>query len=98
MGEAIFQFLFKYPPVAYSRGHLTLASSWPWWLLLPAVLLIAAALGFYLWRHRPGLPVRTRILVWALQSATLAILLLLLWRPSLIVAMQVPQQNVVAIL
>ncbi len=98
MGEAIFRFLFKYPPVAYSRGRLALASGWPAWLLLIAIAALTAAVGHYLWRRHRNLPVKIRGLVWGLQSAALAILLLLLWRPALIVATQVPQQNVVAIL
>ena len=98
MGEAIFRFLFKYPPVAFQRGHLALASGWPWWLLPVAVAAITAAVGHFLWRWHPNLSVRTRGLVWGLQSAVLAILLLMLWRPSLVVSTQIPQQNVVAIL
>ena len=98
MGEAIFRFFFKYPPIAYSRGRLGLSSEWPAWSLLLAVLLVAAGVGLYLWRGRPQLPVRTRLLVGGLQSLTLAILLLLLWRPVLVLSTLVPQQNVLPIL
>ncbi|MBI4465549.1 MAG: hypothetical protein HY647_12665 [Acidobacteria bacterium] len=98
MWEAIFQFLFKYPPVAYSRGRLTLASAWPAWILALAVLLVIAAVGLYLWRRRPPLSLRAGVWVGCLQSLTLAIVLLLLWRPSLVVSTLVPQQNVLAVL
>ena len=98
MGEAIFRFLFKYPPVAFSQGRIALVSSWPVWVLLLAVVLAAALLGLYLWRLRPALPARARVLVWGLQSIALAILLTLLWKPSLILSTLVPQQNVLAIL
>ena len=98
MGEAIFRFLFKYPPIAFSQGRLALASSWPVWVLLAAILLVAVLLGLYLRRLRSALPTRARVLVWGLQSVALAILLVLLWRPSLILSTLVPQQNVLAVL
>ena len=98
MWEAIFKFLFKYPPVAYSRGRLTLASGWPGWALGVVILLAAAVVGLYLWKLRPRLSPRQRLLVGSLQSLTLAVLLLLLWRPSLVVSMVVPQRNMLAVL
>ena len=98
MVDAIFRFLFKYPAIAYSRGQLTLASGWPGWVLALAIVLGAALVGVYLWRLRPRPSLRHLALVWGLQSLTLAILLLLLWRPSLILSTILPQQNVVAVL
>src|SRR5580692_8145371 len=98
MAEAIFQFLFKYPSVAFERGHLALASRWPAWVLIVLIILVVAAIGHYLWHREPKLPLRMRAIVWALQSVTIAILLVLLWRPSLVVSMQVPQQNIVAVM
>ena len=97
MWEAVFQFLFKYPSVAYSRGRLTLASDWPGWTLVAAIVVVAAAVSLYLWRRKPELSARTRLVVGCCQSLTLAILLLLLWRPSLVVSTLVPQQNVLAV-
>src|SRR3972149_6219887 len=98
MGEAIFRFFFKYPPVAYSRGRLALASAWPGWVLALAIVLAAALVALYLWRLRPRPPLRHLLAVWGLQSLTLAILLLLLWRPSLVLSTLLPQRNVVAVL
>ena len=98
MLDAIFRFFFRYPPIAYSRGRLALASGWPAWVLVAAILLGAILVGWYLWRLRPRPPLRHGALVWALQSLTLAILLVLLWRPSLVLSTILPQQNVVAVL
>jgi uncharacterized membrane protein len=98
MGQAIFRFLFKYPPVAFSRGRLAFASSLPAWLVVAAIVLVTAAVGHFLWRRHPNLPKQIRLLVWGLQAGALAVLLLMVARPSLIVSLQVPQQNVVAIL
>jgi len=98
MGETVFGFLFKYPPAAFAQGRLTLASGWPVWVLLAAVAAAALAVGFYLHRRKPGVPLPYRALVWGLQSAALAILLLLLWQPALVVSTLVPRQNVLALL
>ena len=98
MGEAIFRFLFKYPPIAYSRERFALASGWPGWVLVLAMAVGAALIGLYLWRLRPRPSLRQGGLVWGLQSLTLALLLLLLWRPSLVLSTLLPQQNVVAVL
>jgi hypothetical protein len=98
MGEAIFRFLFKYPPVAFERGRIALTSGWPAWLLVVLIIAAAAAAGWYLLQQHARLSRRDLIFVWAAQSLTLAILLLLLWRPSLILSSLVPQRNVLAVL
>ncbi|MSO20511.1 MAG: hypothetical protein EXQ56_08615 [Acidobacteria bacterium] len=98
MGEAIFRFLFKYPPIAFERGRVTLASGWPVWLLIILALGGAAALGYFLWRQKSRLPLTSKLMVWGAQSITLAILLLLLWRPALVLSSLVPQRNVLAVL
>ena len=98
MFEAIFQFLFKYPSVAYERGQVALASGWPGWVLGVGIALSAAAVGVYLWRMGPKLPRWQGAIVWGLQSLVLAILLTLLWLPTLVLQTVLPQQNVVAVL
>src|SRR3972149_6693201 len=98
MLESIFRFFFKYPAVAYSRGQLTLASGWPAWVLVAAIVVGAALVGVYLWRLKPRPSLPHGALVWGVEFLTLAILLLLLWRPSLILSTVLPQQNVVAVL
>jgi hypothetical protein len=98
MWDAIFQFLFKYPPVAFERGRLALSSGWPVWALGIAIALAAALAGVYLARQRPRLTTPGKLFVWGSQSLTLAILLVLLWRPSLVLSTLVPQRNVLAVL
>src|SRR5690242_18374880 len=98
MGQAIFRFLFKYPPVAFSRGRLAFASNLPAWLVVAAIVVVTAVVGHFVWRRHPNLPKQMRLLIWGLQAGALAILLVMVARPSLIVSLQVPQQNVVAIL
>jgi uncharacterized membrane protein len=94
----MFEFFFKYPPEVYSRGHYLLAGPWPWWVL---TFLIAIAAGGLLWNGRQhwNLISRARALaIWGLQTALVALLLLLLWRPAISVATLRPQQNIVAVL
>src|SRR5262245_10211495 len=98
MLEAIFQFLFKYPSIAYSRGQVTLASGWPAWLLVLAILLCAAGAAVYIWRLGVTMPRWQAGIVWGLQVAVFAVLLTLLWRPTLVLQTILPQQNVVALL
>ena len=97
MFETIFQFLFKYPSVAYERGQMALASGWPSWALGLAIALSAAAVGVYLWRMGPKMPRWQGAVVWVLQSLVLAVLLTLLWQPTLVISTVLPQQNVVAV-
>ena len=69
MFDAIFQFLFKYPSVAYERGQVSLASGWPGWALAIAIALCAGAVGVYLLRMGPKLPRWQGAIVWVLQVA-----------------------------
>jgi uncharacterized membrane protein len=94
----MFEFLFKYPPSVYSRGHFLFLAPAPVWLL---ILLAAAASGFLFWhvRKNHGLLSRARSLaIWSLQTALVALILLLLWHPAVSVATLRPQQNIIAVL
>ena len=91
----MFEFLFKYPFAAFSKGELLLAGRWPW--LLPVVLGLAAlALAWPMWKRRHSLQVKP-VAIWLLQTAMVAVLLVLVWQPALSVATLRPQQNVVAV-
>ncbi|MGC8793758.1 MAG: glutamine amidotransferase, partial [Bryobacteraceae bacterium] len=97
----MFELLFKYPPAAFSRGHLVWLSPWPAWWLLLALLAAALLLGWRLWRkpapHIEAGP-RRRAALWALQAGFVALLLAMLWQPALSVATLRPEQNVIAVL
>ena len=98
----MFQFLFKYPAAIFSKGHFILLGSWPRWALLLLVIAAAAGLG-WLVRSRIGQAApRVRNwrvgIIWLLQSAVAALILLLLWQPAITVAELKPQQNIIAIL
>jgi uncharacterized membrane protein len=99
---SIFQSLFKYPVPVFTKGRLVLLSAWPGWLL--PVLIVAAAGGLALlvrWRLRraaPKLRSRRGWTVWAIQSAMVALLLLLLWQPAMLVDELSSQQNIIAVI
>jgi hypothetical protein len=97
----MFQWLFKYPIPVFTKGRFVLLGSWPGWLLLVLILLGAACL-FVLIRLRlrdaaPNLRGWRAIVIWALQSATLALLLTLLWQPAMLVSELNSQQNIIAV-
>ena len=97
----MFEFLFKYPASAFARGELVLLANWPRWIL--GVLLLAVSAGFAL-LLRAKLPKTMPLLrswrmgvLWSLQTAMAALLLILLWQPALMVAELKPQQNIIAV-
>jgi hypothetical protein len=83
----MFEFLFKYPASAFSKGTFVLLGSWPKWVLLSGMVLAAAALAGAMWRKRNTLRNSVRgvhaVVLWLLQSALLMLLLLLLWQPAI---------------
>jgi uncharacterized membrane protein len=94
----MFEFLFKYPWTAFSKGQFVWLGFGPAWVLWAAILVGAGALAAVLWRRRfaSGALARTAV-IWGLQTAFLALLLAMLWQPALSVVTLKPQQNVVAV-
>jgi uncharacterized membrane protein len=96
----MFEFFFKYPSNAFDRGKIVLAGGWPVWLLVLLIALGVAAIGYLLYRNRDSSLVKgyKQAIIWTLQSALLALLLLMLWQPALSVSALKAQQNVVAVI
>jgi len=98
----MFELLFKYPRAVFSKGSFVLLGAWPWWVLL--VLLLAAGAGLA-WLVRSKLPQAASTvqnwrvwMIWLLQFALAAVVLVLLWQPAILVAELRPQQNIIAVL
>src|SRR6266404_6222007 len=98
----MFEFLFKYPRAVFSKGELVLLGAWPKWVLV--LFLVAAAAGLA-WLIRSRLPQASPHIrnwkagvIWLLQFAMAALVLILLWQPAIMVAELRPQQNIIAIL
>lgn len=97
----MFEFLFKYPSTVFTRGTFVLLGQWPLWMLIIALLVVVAGLGWIIWRRRrrvaPTIRGPRTAVVWLLQSALVCLLLFLLWQPALSIATLRPQQNIVAV-
>src|ERR1700675_1788799 len=98
----MFEVLFKYPRAGFSKGTLVLLGAWPWWVFVLFVLAAGAGLG---WLIRSKLPEASKQVknwrsgvIWLLQFALAALILLLLWQPAILVAELRPQQNIIAVL
>lgn len=93
----MFEFFFNCSPAAFHKGNWVFLAGWPWWVFALALMAMGVALGALgLRRGRAKLGFRW-ILITLLQLCAAAILLLLLWRPALIVPFLKPHQNVVAL-
>jgi uncharacterized membrane protein len=94
----LFEFFFKYSRATFERAELVFASGWPVWLLLVLIIAAGILVGATIWRRKPGLgPIRVVALA-TVQTALLAILLVLAWRPALVTQTLRPQENSVAVL
>jgi uncharacterized membrane protein len=98
----MFEFLFKYPRAVFSKGDIVLLGAWPSWVLV--LFLVAAGAGLA-WMIRSKLPQASPHvrnwkagIIWLLQFALAALVLLLLWQPAVMVAELRPQQNIIAVL
>jgi uncharacterized membrane protein len=98
----MFQFLFKYPRAVFSKGSFVLLGAWPWWVFVVLLLAVGAGLA---WLVRSRLPQTASTIknwrvwiIWLLQFALAAFVLLLLWQPAILVAELRPQQNIIAVL
>jgi uncharacterized membrane protein len=98
----MFQWLFKYPIPVFTKGSFVLLGTWPGWLL-PVLILVGATSLLVLIRFRlreaaPNLRTWRAGVLWALQAATLALVLTLLWQPAMIVSELSSQQNIIAVI
>jgi uncharacterized membrane protein len=94
----MFEFLFKYSPSAFSKGQFVFLTPWPVWLLVLLTIAAGIALYFHV-RRRTGILSGARpVFIWLLETALVALLLLLLWHPALSIATLRPQQNVITVL
>ncbi len=97
----MFEFLFKYPSPVFTKGRLVLLSTMPVWLLLVLIVLLAGVLALLTYRRLPDAAPELKNwrvwMLWLMQSAFIALVLLLLWQPAMIVAALSSQQNIIAV-
>ena len=98
----MFEFFFKYPRSAYSRGQFALLGAWPAWVLALLIVAVALVLAWLirsrLARAAPVMHSWRAWVIWGLQSLLAMLLLVLLWQPAITVAELKPQQNIIAVL
>ena len=98
----MFQYLFKYPIAVFSRGEFVLLGAWPKWILCCLVVVASAVLAWFIRSRLAGTAWGLKSwrggVIWLLQTLMAALLLVLLWRPAMLVAELKPQQNIIAIL
>ena len=98
----VFHLLFKYPVTAFAKGEFILQSGWRRWLLLLLIIAAAAGLALQIRSRLPGAASNLRTwraaVIWLLESAVVGLVLILLWRPAIVVSELKPQQNIVAVL
>jgi hypothetical protein len=94
----LFELLFKYSRATFERAEMVFASGWPIWLLLTLIVVAGIGVSLSLWQRRPGLGAWRAVALGSLQTALLAALLVLAWRPALVTQTLRPQENSVALL
>ena len=98
----MFEFFFKYPSALFAKGDLALLGGWPRWILVALILAASAGLAWRIYSRLPQAVANMRTwraaVIWLLQSALVAVVLLLLWQPAISVAELKPQQNIIAVL
>ncbi|MQA91989.1 MAG: hypothetical protein GEU90_17495 [Gemmatimonas sp.] len=97
MALGLWELLFKYPPLVFEKGRIVFATPLPAWVLVLATALAALAAWTYLLRVRE-LSGMDRAGMLALRTSLLALLLVLLFRPTLQVPVAVEQENYLGIL
>jgi uncharacterized membrane protein len=104
----MFELLFKYPTTVFTKGRFVLLGAWPGWLLVVLIAAAVGGLGWLIWSRvrrlepvknvTPEMQVRRAAAIWAMQSALVALVLVLLWQPAIVVAELKSQQNIIAVL
>jgi uncharacterized membrane protein len=94
----LFEFLFKYSRATFERGELLFASAWPLWLLGLLIVAAVVAIGINLVRNRADFGWFRLAVIGLFQLGVVAVLLTMLWRPSLLTQTLRPQDNSIAVL
>jgi uncharacterized membrane protein len=97
----MFQFFFRYPSPVFTKGHFVFLSSWPAWILVVLIVLTVGGLAVLIRRNLGGAAPNLRNwrvwAIWGAQSALVTLLLVLLWRPAMVVSELSSQQNIIAV-
>jgi len=79
----VFEFFFKYSFATFKNGDFLFASNWPVWLLVTLCILAAVLAGLGLAQRKESLKIPRLLVVGILQTAVVALILMMLWKPTL---------------
>lgn len=96
--ESIFEFLFKYRLLLFQEGDFTFASPWPALLTLGGVALVTIPALVTYGAARGDSHRMDRAVMAAIRLGLVAVLVFILFQPTLILTSVVPQRNFVGIL
>ena len=96
--ETIFEFLFKYRLLLFQEGDFAFASPWPALLILGGVAAVALPALFTYGAVRGDTRRLDRAVMASIRLGLVAILVFILFQPTLILTSVVPQRNFVGIL
>ena len=96
--EQLFTFLFKYRPILFQEGDLTLAAPWPVLTVLGVGGVIATVAVLSYARPRGRATKGERAVMAGLRVGLLSVLLVCLLQPTLVLTSVVPQRNFVGVL
>ena len=94
----MFDFFFKYPVTVFQKGEFLFLSGWPSWLLILLIAAAAAGLAWHVRRNGEKFSAPRLAAIWACEAALMALLLVILWHPTIRVATLRPQENIIAVL
>ena len=96
--ETIFEFLFKYRLLLFQEGDFTFASPWPALLILVGVALVTVPALVTYGAARGDSQRTDRSMMAAIRLGLVAVLVFILFQPTLVLTSVVPQRNFVGIL
>ena len=96
--ETIFEFLFKYRLLLFQEGDFTFASPWPALLILVGVALVTVPALVTYGAARGDSQRTDRAMMAAVRLGLVAVLVFILFQPTLVLTSVVPQRNFVGIL
>ena len=96
--ESIFEFLFKYRLLLFQEGDFTFASPWPALITLGGVALVTIPALVTYGAARGDSQRTDRIVMAAIRLGLVAVLVFILFQPTLVLTSVVPQRNFVGVL